>query len=166
MNTSEEHKGNQNLATNHKEKLGLKVPDGYFSRSKQEILTSIEKMDSPGRPIFGLRPAYAYPMAASLILLIGLLFWLQFADPGIETQLSDIETIDFDFPSEDILISSLFVNDSDMDSFVNEYFLNEVVLEAERSEQELENIFMNSLFVEDSLIDDYVDKNLIEKVVL
>jgi hypothetical protein len=166
MNTSEEHKGNQNLATNHKEKLGLEIPDGYFSRSKQEILTSIEKLDLPGKLIFGLRPAFAYPIAASLILLIGLLFWLQFADPGIKTQLSDIESIDFKFPKEDILISSLFVSDSDMDSFVNEYILNEVVLEAERSEQELENIFLNSLFVDDSLIDSYVDKNLIEKVVL
>ena len=71
-----------------------------------------------------------------------------------------------EFPSEDVLISSLLVSDSEMDSFVDDYILNEVLYEAERSEQELENIFMNSLFVEDSLIDVYVDKNLIEKVVL
>lgn len=144
----------------------MTTPEGYFSRSKKEILTSIAEMDSPRRMIFGVRPVFAYPIAASLVLLIGLLFWSRTTDSEINTHITGIEAIDIEFPSEDILISSLLVSDSDMDTFINDYFLNEVLLEAERSEQELENIFMNSLFVEDSLIDVYVDKNLIEKVVL
>ncbi len=49
---------------------------------------------------------------------------------------------------------------------MDEFILNEIVVEAELSEQQLENIFINSLFVEDSLINSYIDKNLIENVVL
>ena len=66
----------------------------------------------------------------------------------------------------DFLISSLMVPDREIDNYLDHYLINKVVIEAELSEQQLENIFINSLFVEDSLIDDYLNNNLIENIVI
>jgi hypothetical protein len=166
MKTSNEHKENQHRADLHKEKLGMEIPEGYFSRSKKDILATLPKNKQPRRLIFGLKPVFAYPIAASLILMIGILFLTRFGDEAADLQLTEIETSAYNFPSEDLLISSLLVKDDQLNQFMDDYIMYEIIEEAERSEQELENVFLNSLFVEDSLIDTYVDKNLMDQLVL
>ncbi|WP_282053378.1 hypothetical protein [Maribacter luteus] len=155
------------LAQEHKEYLGLDVPDNYFSKSKDNILKNLPMEKEQKRTVFGLRPMIAYPIAASIIILIGFTIWLQNDPSTIEQQKTNVEQIiSMDLNSDDVLVTSLLVEDADMDEFIDEIILNEIIVDAELSEQQLENIFINSLFVEDSMINGYIDQSLIENVVL
>ena len=161
----ESHK--KGLAQEHKEYLGMDIPDGYFSKSKNNILKSLPMENEQKRTVFGLKPIIAYPIAASIVLLIGITIWLQNDPTNIEPKITNVKQMNStDLNSDDFLVSSLLVDDADMEDFMDEFILNEIIVEAEISEQQLENIFINSLFVEDSLINSYIDKNLIENVVL
>jgi len=160
---------NDDLANLHKEKLGLEIPDGYFSKSKLDILDAIPKEEENKQTLFWLKPRFAYPIAASLVLLISITFLWQNNTPETNLEVSDIEKIELfnmDFSSDEFLVSSLFVEDSKMDQFVDAFIMKEIIVEADISEQKLENIFINSLFIDDSLIDNYTQNSILENMVL
>ena len=71
-----------------------------------------------------------------------------------------------DFSSDEFLVSSLFVEDSEMDQFVDAFLMKEIIIEVNNSEQKLENIFINSLFIDDSLIDNYTQNRILENMIL
>jgi hypothetical protein len=158
---------NNDLTKLHKEKLGMDIPEDFFLKSKADILDSIPKTEEQKRTVFGLKPIIAYPIAASIVLLIGLTFWLQNDTTTVEQKITNIENMNsMDINSDDFLVTSLLVDDDEIDQFMDDFIMDEIIVDAELSEQQLENIFINSLFVEDSLINSYIDKNLIENVVL
>ncbi len=153
----------------HKDKLGMEVPEGFFKKSKEDIMNAVTKEEQLKQKVIWLRPMIAYPVAAALVLAFAITFWLQNNNSEVTNQITDtddIELINTALSQDDFLVSSLLVSDSEMDQFLDDYILNEIVVEAELSEQQLENIFINSLFVEDSLINSYIDNNLIENVIL
>ena len=139
----------------HKEYLGMEIPKDYFSSSKANILELVSK-EKDETPVFYLRRSFQ--VAASITLLISITVWtLVFNQPTNDM---------LEIASDDILIESLFVEDTDMNAFISEVVVEEIMVEAEKSEQDLENIFINSLFVEDSLIDSYTKKSLIDNIIL
>ena len=153
----------------HKEKLGFEIPDGYFSKSKSDILDAIPKTEDRKQTVFWLKPRFAYPIAASIVFLISISLWLQNSSSEINQQITDIEKIEpfnFESPSDEFLVTSLLVEDSEMDQVVDAFIMKEIIVEADISEQKLENIFINSLFIDDSLIDNYTQNSLIEHMVL
>ena len=155
------------LAQEHKDYLGMDVPDDYFSKSKNIILNSLPMENEQKRTVFGLKPIIAYPIAASIVLLIGITFWMQNDTTTVEQKITNIEKLNsMDYNSDDFLVTSLLVEDDEIDQFMDDFIMDEIIVDAELSEQQLENIFINSLFVEDSLINSYIDKSLIENVVL
>ena len=159
----------RDLANLHKEKLGLEIPDGYFSKSKLDILDAIPKHEESKQAVFWLNPKFAYPIAASIILLISITFLWQNNTPKNNLEITDIEKIEafnMDFSSDEFLVSSLFVEDSEMDQFVDAFLMKEFIVEADISEQKLENIFINSLFIDDSLIDNYTQNSILENMIL
>lgn len=158
-----------NISRHHKDKLGMDVPDGFFKKSKEDILNAVTKEEQPKQKVYWLRPMIAYPVAATLVLAFAITFWLQNNTSDVNNQITnteEIELLNSVLSQDDFLVSSLFVEDDDMDKFMDDFILNEIIVEAELSEQQLENIFINSLFIEDSLIDNYMDKSLIENVLL
>ena len=158
---------NKDLTKLHKEKLGMDIPEDFFSKSKANILDAIPKTEESKQTVFWLKPIIAYPLAASIVLLIGITFWLQNDITNVEQKITNIEKINsMDINSEDFLVTSLLVEDEEINQFMDDFIMDEIIVDAELSEQQLENIFINSLFVEDSLINSYIDKNLIENVVL
>lgn len=160
---------NEDLSNLHKDKLGLEIPDGYFSKSKLDILDAIPKEMENKQTLFWLKPRFAYPIAASIVLLISLTFLWQNNTPETNIDITDIEKIEIfnlDFSSDDFLISSLFVEDSKMDQFVDAFIMKEIIVEADILEQKLENIFINSLFIDDSLIDNYTQNSILENMIL
>ena len=160
LNSNTDH-----LAKFHKEKLGLDTPKNYFDKSKADILKAIPTNNNR-RLVFGLKPLLAYPIAASLILMIAISIWMRNSISPIETQITDIEASEINISSDDYLVSSLLIDDSEIESFVDAYILDGIFVKTELSEIELEEAFMNSLFIEDSLIDDYVDDKLLENIIL
>ncbi len=158
------------LTKEHKDYLGMDIPDNYFAASKEDILKNILTEKEPRRTLFGLRPIMAYPIAASILVLVALSLWLPYSgeDNGSKVTEMDIETGENsynNFSQDDFLINSLFVEDDELNQFLADFVFKEILVEAEVSEQELENVFINSLFIEDSLIINYLDSNLVENVV-
>ena len=167
MKTNKSHK--DNLTNLHKDKLGMEIPEDFFANSKKEILNSVFETEKPKQKLVWLRPVVAYPIAASLVIALAITFWINKNDSQIDTKVVDTEDIillDLVGFEDDILVSSLFVEDTEMDEFLNNYIVDEILIEVDKQEQEIDDLIINSLFVEDSLIDGYIDENLLENVFL
>ena len=159
----------ENLTKLHKNKLGMEIPEGFFERSKEEILNKVIYIEKSNQKIFWLKPMFAYPIAAALVLAIAITFLLQNNNSKINEQITDTEDLKFlnsDFAEADYLVTSLLVSDSDMDEFLDTYIMDEILVEVDKSEQEIDDLIINSLFIGDSLIDSYIDQNLLENVIL
>lgn len=159
---------NTNTTRHHKEMLGMDVPKNYFEASRARILdnTSLPKKENAGA--FYFRPAFRYAIAAAVVLLIGLGITLKFmSDSNVNTATQDIETFEFmSMSDEDILISSILVDNEGLELFLDQYLLEGVMVKAELNEQEFDQIFMNSIFIKDSLIDNYIDDQFIDNIIL
>ena len=167
MKYSNQHK--KNISKLHKEKLGMDIPEDFFAKSKESILNKVIKQEKTKQTVFWLRPMIAYPMAASIILAITITFWMQKDNTKNIDQITnteDVKLLNTNLNDGDFLVSSLMISDSEMDTYLDSYIVNNVIIEAELSEQQLENIFINSVLIEDSLINNYLDKSLIENIVL
>ena len=157
------------ISKHHKKYLGTDIPEGYFAKSKSLILDKIKEESKTEVPnetkkqlVFWMRPQFRYMAAASLVFIFALTVWLQ------STNNTDIDDSNFELLSfsENHLINSLLVDDSQFETFADATLINEIVIKAELSERKMDDLFINSLFVEDSLIDDYANENLIETIIL
>lgn len=167
MKTTNEHK--EHITKLHKDKLGIDIPEGFFETSKNDILSKVMAPETPEQKVFWLKPILAYPIAASIILALAVTFWMKNDQTKTNNQIStseDIKIIDPELLEGDFLVSSLLVEDSEVDTYLDHYIVNNIIVEAELTEQEFENVFINSLFVEDSLIDDYLNESLIDKILI
>ncbi len=54
----------------------MDVPDDFFKKSKEDILNKVTKDEQPKQTVFWLKPMFAYPIAAALVLLIAITFWI------------------------------------------------------------------------------------------
>lgn len=159
-----ENKGN--VTEHHQKYLGTSIPENYFENSKRSILDKIREESTveaskKKSKVFYLRPQFRYAVAASLVFILSLTIWLQQANnnsPVINT-----EAMAF---SDDVLVESLLVDDTEIDAFTDATLFEEVVVKAEEKEQKLDDLILNSLIVEDSLLDDYIKDELIETVIL
>ncbi len=157
------------ITQNHKDFLGLDIPDAYFSKSKKEILEALPKVQKRKTSIFGMQPIFAYPIAASLLLLIGIAIWFQNSKLKTDIQVTDIEGIEInnlDLPFDAVLINSLLVENSEIDRFMDTYIIDEIIVEANISEDKLDAILINSFFIKDTLIDDYFNETLLDNLIL
>ena len=159
------NKAHKNITKLHKENLGLDIPKNFFNTSKDNILKAVSK--NKQQTVFKLKPIITYAVAASIILLLGVGYWLQNNASLINPNINNNEEFSSLFmDSEDFLVSSLMIDDNDMNEYMDDFILNKIIVEAELEEQELENIFINSIFIEDSIINTYLEESLIENVVL
>jgi len=159
----------ENITKLHKEKLGMDIPEDFFSKSKEDILNKVIKIEEPKQKVFWLKPIFAYPIAASIILGITLTFWLQNNNPTVKNDITNIEEVtefNSEFLESDFLVTSLIIPEGQIQDYLDQYIVSTIIIKAELSEQELENIFINSLFIEDSLLDNYVNESLIENLII
>lgn len=122
----------------HSEELGLKTPENYFSTSKMEILEKVSNQKQERFNIFS-RKRFVWAAAATIAIIFAVSVFKPNALPSfnnVPTIVSD--TIDYlqnnnlaqgDFKEDDILITSLFVPDNEIDEFVDNYVLEELVYE-------------------------------------
>ena len=167
MKKSKTHQ--ENIGRLHKDKLGMAVPKDFFKKSKQDILNAVIKDERPKQKVFWLRPIFAYPMAAVLVLAFAITIFIKNNKSELNNKITDtvdVELLNSDFTQDDFLVSSLMVSDSEMDELLDDYIMNEIIVEVDKQEKEIDDLIINSLFVEDSLIDRFMDENLLENVVL
>lgn len=180
MEKSTEHNNKQNflkegfkgdLSKHHKEYLGTEIPEGYFAKSKISILDKIkegsiiEVASEKKQIVFWMQPQFKYIAAASLIFILSLTVWLQNSNITTTTTINEpnFELLAF---SDDVLLESLLIEESDLDAFTEATLFNEVLLQAEISEQKLDNLVLDNLIVGDSLLDYYIGEGLIDTIIL
>lgn len=155
------------LRKQHKEMLGMDVPENYFANSRANIMKKVSGSAGTTQKVFYMRPAFRYAIAAMVVLLIGLGISLTLlSDSNPEVPISNMENLELaQMADEDIIITSLLVDDENLDVFLDQYLLDGVLVKAELNEQEFDDVFMNSLLVKDSLLDTYIDDHFIEDII-
>ena len=122
----------------HSEELGFQVPNNYFSKSKIEILEKVTNQKKSRFTIFS-RERILWPVAATIAIILALTVFKPNALPSIDEIPAIVsDTIDHlqnnnlahgELMENDILITSLFVPDNEIDEFVDNYVLEELVYE-------------------------------------
>jgi len=122
----------------HSEELGFQVPKDYFSKSKMEIL---EKVSNQKRIRFNIfsKERIIWSVAATIAIILALTVFKPNALPEMDEIPAIVsDTIDQlktnglaqdEFEENEILITSLFISDNEIDEFVDDYVLEELVYE-------------------------------------
>ena len=122
----------------HSEELGFQVPEDYFSKSKMEILEKVSNQKEQRFNIFSQK-RIVWSVAATIAIIVALTVFKPDTLPSMDKIPAIVsDTIDQlktnglaqdELKENDILISSLFVADSEIDEFVDDYVLEELVYE-------------------------------------
>jgi hypothetical protein len=120
----------------HSEELGFKTPENYFSQSKINILEKVSNQKEQGPNIFS-RKRIAWAAAATIAIIFAVSVFKPNALPSFNNVPSIVsDTIDYlqnnnlaqsESEESDFLITSLFVPDHEIDEFVDNYVLEELV---------------------------------------
>ena len=123
----------------HTEELGFGMPDNYFSTSKIDILDQVfHEKKSKVVPLF--RNKVMWFAAAGIALIVALTV---FKPAGMSTineiptviadtvgQMRNLDLINSEFFIEDdMLVASLFIDDSEIDDFIDNYIIEETVID-------------------------------------
>ena len=122
----------KSMREKHKADLGLDLPKDYFSRSRKEILENINTSKRPKLVILSKRNI-GWSLAAAIALLITLNVFRTSGISGI----GDVDTVVSDTlnqyknsqlaieedvqDQDDILVISLFIDDSEIDEYIDSY---------------------------------------------
>lgn len=136
--TSKHGTKQQKFNSKHKEELGMKIPENYFATSKNEILS---KVRSSNKPVIRLisRKTILWTAAASIALVFTISIFNKngitvnetipkFVTDSIELlKNKGLTNENLALNDDDFLISSLFIEETDIDAFVEDYVLDELV---------------------------------------
>jgi hypothetical protein len=143
----------EKLTKIHKEDLGLKIPEDYFSQSKNEILKKVLNIKQPKLILF-YNKRVMWAMAASMALFFGLKIYnhysyskmnqipmavsntidqletgnpsLVLSDTNPELKEDNLNAKNIILKESDVLVKSLFVEDTEIDEYVVNYMLEDI----------------------------------------
>ena len=128
------------FSTKHAEELGMKVPENYFSSSKNEILNKLPRKQNLIVRLFS-RKTMIWAAAASIALLFTFSIFNQnginvnntipkiVADSIELLKTKGLSNENLALNDDDFLVSSLFIEENDIDAFVEDYILDELVFQ-------------------------------------
>jgi len=105
-----------NAEKKHKQDLGLDIPKDYFSTSKASILAQTVQQQKQSKVVSMYRNVYMW----SAVAVVALLFTLSVFNPFSST---------LEEASDDILIASLLTEESNLDTFVDDFVNDELLTE-------------------------------------
>ncbi|PRZ23410.1 hypothetical protein [Flavobacterium granuli] len=143
----------EKLTKIHKEDLGLKIPEDYFSQSKNEILNKLTKKKET-RGFHFYRKRAVLTIAAAMALFFSLKIYKQYSyskmnqipmtvsdtidrleggssfstlsDTNSKEGEDNLNTNKLMIKEGDILVKSLFIEDSEIDQFIINYMLEDL----------------------------------------
>ncbi|MGB5244730.1 MAG: hypothetical protein WBN28_10960 [Lutimonas sp.] len=114
----------------HAKDLGLDVPEDYFSTSKNDILEKLKsEKETKGMP--KIYHKFIWLAAAGIALVMALSVFKPYAPSGFDpVEQTEIVSTDADqLMEEDMLVASLFVDESQIDSYVDQYIVEESIID-------------------------------------
>jgi len=140
----------------HTDELGLGMPEDYFSKSKNDILEKINsEKKSKVIPIY--KNKVVWFAAAGIAFILALTVFKPDVLPDIgeipsivsdsvdQIKNFDLATIN-EFVEEDVLIASLFVDESQIDTYIDNYIIEETFIDE---------------YIDNYIMDDLLDAELI-----
>lgn len=138
FNTDDQISFDRKMHKMHSEELGLHTPKDYFSKSKIDILEKVSNKRGVRLTIFS-RERIVWSAAATIALIIALTVFKPNSLPSIDEipaivsdsidNLKNNGLAQVELVENDILITSLFVSDNEIDEFVDNYVIEELVYE-------------------------------------
>ena len=157
----------QKLTQIHKEELGLNLPEDYFNQSKNEILSKTSQDKSLTINWF-LRKNSIWKVAASIVLILGLVVYVQFSANSISgTDASSIALVN----NSDEINQSVVQSDSNQGNTNLESVISNTNKHIEHQKTNADNVVQNendilvkSLFVEEAEVDKYIESSILEDI--
>lgn len=144
------------VSESHRSYLGLKTPTDYFADSKNKILSSLSNIETKDHNKFKINRKTFWAVAASVTILLTVTLTFLYDNASIQNiNILTENGISYENNDDNLLISSLFMEDSEMDQFIDDYFIEEVISET-GVERYSDDVIINSLLVEDSLVDELI----------
>ncbi len=143
----------KNIDKVHKEDLGFDIPEDYFLKSKNEILSKVST-SKKSKTISIFKHRFVWLAAAGIALFVALTVFKQQTIPSMKNTpkivldtLNASENVDLAlnyFFEDNVLIASLFVSDANVENYVTNAFLEEVA-----ADEYLDDFIVNELMEED-----------------
>jgi hypothetical protein len=155
---------NKKMEEIHLNELGLKIPDNYFAHSKNEILKELLKEKKKVIPFYQQKKAWL--IAASLLLLFGLIFFNVFSI--LESDNNRIVTTDtinqMNKELNEDIASTTFVQSQSDDIISNDKINDNQNTQASYIKQIENDVLVKSLFIDDNEINEYVTNYMLEDI--
>ncbi|RXP64450.1 hypothetical protein EC396_00295 [Lutibacter sp. HS1-25] len=145
----------KNIDKIHKKELGFDLPEDYFLKSKNQILSKVST-NKETKIIALLKHKMVWFAAAGIALIFAIAVYKQQAIPSIKNMpvlvLDTLNTdknlnmANYSFFEEDVLIASLFVSDNNVEIFVSNAFIEDVVTDEYLDEFIVEELMNEDLF--------------------
>lgn len=147
----------QKYSKKHKDELGLNIPKNYFETSKAHILNQIkEENTSKETRVFNLKRISLYTaVAASLMIFIGFMFFKKNTHEVVPKTI--LVKSDFEFSDNDTPLNMLFINNENIDNYIDVLLEDITLADIENNDNVIENNILELLFENDSLIDKQLD---------
>lgn len=143
----------KNIDKVHKEDLGFDIPEDYFLKSKNEILSKVST-SKKAKTISIFKNRFVWLAAAGIALFVALTVFKQQTIPSMKNTpkivsdtLNASENVDLAlnyFFEDNLLVASLFVSDANVENYVTNAFLEEVA-----ADEYLDDFIVNELMEED-----------------
>lgn len=145
----------KNIDEIHKKDLGFETPENYFSNVEKEILSKISAQNKP-KVIPFYRKKVVWFAAASIAFVIAITIYKQQIATSIKTVPQIVlDTLNLDenlnlasdyIFEEDVLVASLFINDNNIENFVNNAFIKSVASDENLDDYIVDNLMNEDLF--------------------
>lgn len=154
---------NQKLKEIHSSELGLNVPEDYFSKSKNEIISNIlDKKEPKTIPIYRKRSTWL--VAATIALIFGISIFKPFSILNFNsTPITVADTIDPLLKNNVVVADTPTVHEKEPIGPVSGKQLDGTK-KSELSKQGENDIVVESLFMEDKEINECVNKYMLEDI--
>ncbi|MCK0132199.1 hypothetical protein MWU59_11875 [Flavobacteriaceae bacterium F08102] len=143
----------------HKTSLGFEIPEDYFEHNKNAIHAKLQ-----ARKESTFDKKWLLTIAASIAILIALSVGIFTYSKGqlIQDQLAKSLVNESD--ASKMLLSSLFIEDAKFDAIIDDYLLENMVLESAIPIIDPNDETLESLFLSDSDVEDFLNEITLEDI--
>lgn len=159
---------NEKVADKHQNNLGFKIPENYFETVNEQILNSNKPKERKVISFFKTNKWLVSSVAASIAFLVLFNFMnnsKEFENKNVIAVESNLEMDSVNVQS-DAILSSILVEDSAINDYMDSYLLEELVIKDILANiLYFENATLATLFIEESTVEDYIESYVIEDLI-
>ncbi|MEN8186721.1 MAG: hypothetical protein ABFR05_06295 [Bacteroidota bacterium] len=139
LQSNEQNSFDEQLNELHSEDLGIGIPKDYFAKSKEDILAKVSGQKKETKVLSFYRKRVVWFAAAGIALLLTFNLFNRKESPNFDNfpaivsdtldqiKVLDLANGDFLSDEDDIMVASLFVDDAEIDEYLDKYVLEDMM---------------------------------------